>query len=378
MMLHRRPVDARAWWVSLVGLAIALTFTLRILLLSHMDPSVFLALGEQAPVQTEYARDLLDDVQPRHFLGHDGKYFFAQANDPWYLNPQAHASVLDRPIYRAQRMLFPMLAGGFGLFEPQVVVWAMLAVNIAAMWLGALVAAKLAITLKASPWLGLAVPLNIGLILEVFIGGAGVLAFVLALAAVYALTNEHDWTGALFMTGAVLSREVMLLFAVGVFILSWRAERRIRWQLLILPVTALGLWNLYLFDRLRGVSGAGGQPQPFAAPFAGMWEASQAWLQQPGDMLLIGAMLVVVVVFTIRAVRSRLPLAWGALPFVALSTVLSVHVWLEPFDLSRALAPIFTAAAFVVFAQEPRPSEVPVSTRPSTIRSKDAESRASG
>ena len=48
------------------------------------------------------------------------------------------------------------------------------------------------------------------------------------------------------------------------------------------------------------------------------------------------------------ALRSRLPLAWGALPFIALAIVLSVEVLRDPFNLSRALAPVFTAAPFLL------------------------------
>src|SRR5918996_1092055 len=112
--------------VGVVGLAIAVFLALRVLVPNEMDPTIFVAFGEDSQTQTNYARSLLGEITTRRDLGHDGKFFFAQANDPWYLSPEQHAVVLDRPIYRAQRMLFPMVAGGFGLFPPGAVVWAML------------------------------------------------------------------------------------------------------------------------------------------------------------------------------------------------------------------------------------------------------------
>ena len=137
----------------------------------------FVALGEESTVETEYATRLLGDVTTRQGLGHDGRFFFAQANDPWYIEPEVHAAVLDEPRYRAQRMLFPSVAGGFGFFPPGVVAWSMLVTNLLALGLGAYLAALLALRWGGAAWLGLAVPMNIGLIFELDIGGAGILAY---------------------------------------------------------------------------------------------------------------------------------------------------------------------------------------------------------
>ena len=41
-------------------------------------------------------------------------------------------------------------------------------------------------------------------------------------------------------------------------------------------------------------------------------------------------------------------IVWGALPFVALAMILSEAVWRQPFDISRAVAPVFTAAPFLL------------------------------
>jgi hypothetical protein len=38
----------------------------------------------------------------------------------------------------------------------------------------------------------------------------------------------------------------------------------------------------------------------------------------------------------------------GALPFVPLVAAISINVWREPFDLARALTPVFTAAPFLL------------------------------
>ncbi|MGH7541611.1 MAG: hypothetical protein ACRELC_11490, partial [Gemmatimonadota bacterium] len=321
-----------------------------------MDPTVFLAFGEEEPLQTTYARELLGPVATREHRGHDGKFFFAQANDPWYLEPERHALVLDRPIYRAQRMLYPMVAGGFGFFPPDVIVWSMLVTNLAALAVGTFLAAGLATRWGLSPWLGLAVPLNIGLIFEIDIGGSGVVAYVLCLAAVSVLSAGKGWAAASLLVAAALAREVMVLFALGLFLLDRVEGRKPRWRLVVTPVVAMAIWNVYLQLRLGDVSGVGGGPEAFSLPFVGMLEAMESWTHDPGRMIVNVAVVTVAVGFIPLALRSRSPIAWGALPFLALMVVLSVHVWREPFDLSRALTPVLTAAPFLVLSVRRRRS----------------------
>ena len=47
-----------AWVVGSIGFVIVAAFALRILIPTGMDPTVFLALGEESPIQTAYARRL--------------------------------------------------------------------------------------------------------------------------------------------------------------------------------------------------------------------------------------------------------------------------------------------------------------------------------
>ena len=82
--------------------------------------------GVNARVITEHVEDVLGrEVATVEAGGHDGKFFFLQALDPLYLEPTEHAALLDRPTYRAQRMLYPLLAGVGGLASPAVTLWTM-------------------------------------------------------------------------------------------------------------------------------------------------------------------------------------------------------------------------------------------------------------
>jgi hypothetical protein len=351
--IDQRPLLGRRgppeWVVGLSGFAIGATLVLRLLIPAGMDPTIFVAFGRDSPDQTEYARALIGAVEVRPGGGHDGKYFFVQANDPWFLDPERNAAVLDVPLYRGERMLFPLLAGGFGAFPPAVIVWSLLVTNVAALALGAGIAARLASFWGGSTWLGLSVPLNLGLLYEIMIDGSGVVAYACCLAAVYALVREKTWAAALLFSAAALSREVMLAFAVGVFVLWWLDRRTLRWPIVIAPSLALGIWAAYLMWRLDGVPGTGTELTFVAPPFVGLLQAIGSWVRSPDQLVLDAAILLLIAAFVPLAIRSRLPLAWGALPFVALATILSVDVFLEASDLSRALVPVFTAAPFVLF-----------------------------
>jgi hypothetical protein len=344
----------RIWPVAAIGFVIGVAYVLRILIPAGWNPSIFLALGADKPRQTAYAQEQLGAVVVREAFGHDGKFFFIQANDPLYLDPDLHAAYLDRPLYTGQRMLYPLLAGGLGLFPPWLVVWSMLGVNLAALVGATAVTAKLATTWQASPWLGLAAPLNFGLLSELEIGGAGVMAMLLAFSAVLALgggmsTHKTDLKAAtLLFSLAALAREVTLLFAAGVVALVWLRERRVVWPLFVLPTLAAGAWRVYLVVRLSALP-SGGADRELGAPLVGIWEALGYWQEDPIDLAIGVVMLTVLVAFALRAVRSRNLLAWGALPTVALALILSVYVWREPYDIARAITPVLTAYPFLLF-----------------------------
>ena len=344
----RRLASVSPWIIGVGSLAFGILLVLRVLLAHQLNPTIFVAFGEDSKIQTTYGQQLLGEVVLRQGLGHDGKFFFAQANDPWYLDPFANAAVLDRPIYRAERMLYPMLAGGFGLFPPHVVVWAMVITNLVALALGAVLAAKLAAAWGAPAWLGFWVPFNVGLLFELDIGGSGIVAYTCCLGALYALVKDRIWlASALFAAGA-LSRETMLLVPAGVFILLWLDHRRLVWPILVTPLAALAVWTTYLVLRLSDVPGIGGGTDNFGPPFLGLVQAFISWLHDPLDLVVSVVLLGVVVAFVPLAVRSRLSIAWGALPFVPLAIVLSANVLDEPSNLSRALSPIFTALPFLI------------------------------
>lgn len=320
------------------------------------DVTIFTAFGEEETPTRLYAEERLGDVYLRSGQGHDGKFFFVQANDPWVVDPDENARVLDRPLYRSQRMLYPVLAGGGGLFDPGTIVWAMLIVNLLALGVGTWVTALIAAELDASPWWGLAFALNLGLVSEVIIGGAGLVAAAAAFGAVLMIMKHRVGWGIALLLMAALAREAMLLTVAGVALWLWLRKRRKEAVLAAaIPGFAVVAWAVYV--RLR--IGAGvviGQVQEIGWPFVGMVEAVDYWLRSPMDLAAGLAVFVLFLLFTRRVLTSQHLVGWAFLGFVALGIIFTEQVWRSYFDITRAVAPIITSFVLLMFSSKHQPS----------------------
>src|SRR5215471_3503174 len=100
------------------------------------DPAWFIHLGSQR-IPVKLARRVLGPhVVVPHLDGHDGRFFWIQARDPLLLHPKEDAANLDRPVYRAQRVLYPLLASPWKAFGEYGVVWALIATNLVIVGVG--------------------------------------------------------------------------------------------------------------------------------------------------------------------------------------------------------------------------------------------------
>ena len=352
--------------VASVGLLFTTVLAGRVILGADGDPTVLVSFGEKATAVREYAEERLGSVTLRAEQGHDGKFFFVQANDPWLMDPAENASVLDRPLYRSQRMLFPVMAGGFGVFPPEVIVWAMVVLNLLALGVGTWVVAVVASDMGGSPWLGLAFALNLGFISEMNIGGAGIVAAAAAFGAVLAFLRGRDGWGTVMLVLAVLSREAMLIAAVGSAWWLWRENRR-RASLLALafPLSAVGLWALYLRFRL-GWDQPGPQVQEIGIPFQGFISAASSWLGDPVDLIIGVAVMFLLVLYARRVVLSGHLVGSAFLGFVLLAVVFTEQVWRSYFDITRAVAPVITSFVLLMFVDQHREAEKTKSSGPRT------------
>jgi len=346
-----REHKPRVWIVALVSLMLTTGLVAGALEAFNGDATVFVSFGSTDPSR-EYAEQRLGEVVLRGDLGHDGKFFFVQANDPWLLDPANNAAILDFPVYRSQRMLYPLLAGGLGLFGPEAVVWGLLVVNVIAMALGTLGAARLARSLAGSPWWGLAFPANLGFLYALTIDAGGIVAGALAIWAVALIYENRSSPGIALLAASALTREVMLITAVGVAIWLWiQNQRRLALYAAGVPALALGIWEVYIRIRL-------GPDQPgvdaLGLPFVGLLRAVPDWIHDPLVLAAGVCTLAFMLIYVIRWWTSRSLLGWAFLGFVPLALFMTEKVWRLVFDFTRAIGPLMTATILLVFVEAKR------------------------
>lgn len=355
---------------AVAAVGVLWTALLVLLVMHDGDPSEFLRLGVLHPVTTEYAVPRLGEVVLMPEAGHDGKFFYVQAHDPLLLNPKAHAEFLDRPVYRSQRMLYPALAGPGMIFGEWGIVWALLIVNLIAMGFGTWGTSKLAESMGASRWWGMAFSLNPGMLFEVLVDGSGVVAWSLAVGGLWLWETDRRRGAVGALAAACLAREAMALVALGMGAFVWRREGRVAARPLLWPLAAALGWGVYVRVRL-GYPLWEMQSKEVGAPFSGWLQAAASWPEEGLLDLVMGVVLVMLVVAVVYQSRVRpSTITWAALGFALVSPLLTQAVWLHHFDIARAVAPLFTLFALAAGQRFSRDDAGPL--RRSTLLSQEA------
>lgn len=345
----RRNLRRSVALVGVVGLIVGGFLVGRVLAAFDWDPSATIKFGEASTEQNAYGEELLGEivVAPRS-LGHDGKFFFSQAMDPFYLEPDVHAVYLDRPAYRAQRMLYPTLAGLGGLLSPTATAWGLIVVNVVALGMGSAATALVAKEMGLSPWFGLAFALNPGVFIVMWIDSAGILALAALMFGIYFVMRENLTVAAFALVVAALTRETMLIGALGLAAFWYWKHRQLP-KFVIAPVLAVAGWWIYLHWRLQ--EGLTQDTKALGLPFVGFAEAFQRWVSEPERLqdLLMGVVLLAAALgLVVRAVKYPSAFGWAVAGFAVLGIFLSAPVWYRYFDSSRALAPVLTAYLILV------------------------------
>ncbi len=335
--------------VTLVGLFLAFVVVFSMLRGSGNDPLVFAALGYTDTETTPVIQEHLGRAGPvRAGVGHDGKYFLMQSWDPLYLDGQ-YTEAMDDPLYRARRMLFPLLLGAGGLLPDHLTPWSMAYGQVLILGLGTLGAAKVSQELGGSPWAGLAFVLNPGLWFEVVIGGAGVLALATAVWGTWNVQRGRLGQASIWLMLSVLTREVMLVYVAGLAVHHLLSKRKLPIALVAPSIGGLLVWDVYL--RLRLEPGAVVSSYRIVTwPFGGIMAASRTWADNGTiDRWTIFGVIVLLGVFTASLPRLwKLAVISGPAAFLVLSVLLSELVWFHGFDISRAVSPVTTLLPIAV------------------------------
>jgi hypothetical protein len=348
----------RAWtaWpvvlIGLLGLVIGAYSAASQLRLHDWDPAGMIGVGVLDEPRIEYAEELFGrEIPLRSTVGHDGRFFLIQAMDPLFVSPEEHAHLLDRPTYRSQRMLYPTLAGlARPFFGPDGVAWAMAGLNVLAFGVGAAATAVVARRHGVSAVWGLAFPFNPGVLFELHIDGGGALAFAGVMVGIALVRRRDTWPAAVALTAAVLAREVMLVCVLGIALARGVGALRRRVALFAVPLATAAVWRIYVEVRL-GALPSGETVQEIGLPFRGFALALERWMQDPDLSMALGVFyLFAALVVIFRSLRRWTVLELPAAGIAVLAPLLTQFVWLQFFDISRALIPIPTLLALSLAA----------------------------
>jgi hypothetical protein len=299
---------------------------------------------------------------------YDGVYFYAVARDP--LARGTEHTLIDRPAYRYGHPGFGWLGWIVSAGQPKLVPYALLAVALACAGIAGAAAAFLAADMGLSPWWGLVVALDPGLVYSETVLTSEAAALAALLISILAWGRGRRLAAAAALTAGCLIKEPLVLVPVGIGIyelIRWlRARRAGRTSLgsflKSLPPLALGPliylgWYLYVWwhlgfpptEQARDFAGV-----PFtgwldtfdrAASFVGAdFSSSQIGAIEIPLLVVVGFALAAAAVYALRCESEVQPV------FVLLAlTAFSLNWWvlLYPKDLLRALTAQLALLPFV-------------------------------
>jgi hypothetical protein len=315
----------------------------------------FVKFGESGPM-TDYGRQVLGpDLATPYDEGQDGTRFWFQARDPLLRDATAFNTYIDVPTYRAQRVLYPLLAAPFRIGGEQALVWGLVIVNLGAVFVGTFFTSLLASELGAPRRAAYAFALNPVVVVAFMLDLADVLAAAGVIATIY-FVRRNRWGWAIVAAvAAVLARETSLLPIVAVAIAArGPASRRVGHA--VVPAAVAGAWALLLRIRLGWPPGAA---DAFTVvPFGGYvdsyrygWSVTGGY----GEMFVALAIVVLGIWVVVRFWHRRTSLELAAcLPIVALIPFESSTVVYRDINSVRAIGPLITLLALDIYAGRAR------------------------
>jgi hypothetical protein len=334
-------------WEAIVRFAALATLCMSAYVLltvaqSSANPLDFIQPGAHGPSADVIHADFPDDELPGG-LGLDGQQYYAVARDPMHVRD--NAAYLDRPRYRMQRPVFPLLAwalhpmgGGTGLVVAFVIV------GIAALFIGCIATGALSAALGGPPWAAAFFAATPGAFWSLRVTVADGLALALALSAVAFAARAHHRRALACAVVAVLTKEVALLILIGWY-LSNRSRRN---ALMAAAATAAIIGWAAVLRIVLPPDGAG--VNEFSLPFVGLARAAtRHWFDH--QELWGGATAVTALglaAFVLARYRLRHPLSGIVLVLVAFASIMNSDVIGLNFGATRSMMGLLIVAALGV------------------------------
>lgn len=192
--------------------------------------------------------------------GYDGQFYYRLALDP-FLEQVSLGPRLDRPAYRHQRILYPLLARAVALGRWEHIPVAMMLVNLVSLAALGGLGAYLAMSLGRSANWGFVFALYPGFGFSVLHDLPEPVAAVFLLGGIVALRARRYGAASVFYSFGVLTRETVLVVVLGVLAAwawsAWRGRSSSReagrsggeWIAGAVPVVLFLVWQAYVTLR---------------------------------------------------------------------------------------------------------------------------------
>lgn len=351
-----------------IAIFVVVAFVLLRLASFNMDPSSFILASKTFVVQSELQNDLklLD-------TGYDGMFFYRYAiapfsKDQYYgLGRGDVGIIVDNPVYRRGRIVYPMAAWLMALGHPQAIPWTLIIVNILAFICLVFITKQIAIHQNWPGYVSI-IPLFISGLWLCLARDLSDLLAVTLLAWVYWewIRKRQTWF-LLASTLLLLCREVAVLFLFPAFIILAtnliKSRRYKEFPILTLPWLVLAGWKIFLQSLYHNNIDHFSTRlwNHFGLPFQGMMEGIQSnqYATYLLNLLSLGYVFTIIGLGFIVMWRNRrnLQMTWMTVAFLINALLFTLYgnpIYEDIWGYMRILAPTILLTFFFILEQEKR------------------------
>jgi hypothetical protein len=328
-------------WAA-IGWVIGLSLTVADLVSTRDTLGGLVDVSPRKPAAGVIAEDFPGEDMLLPGGDHDGPMFYAIARQPWALDLVAPS--LDRPRYRSQRILFPVVSR---LLHPVGVgdglMWTMFAVGAAGVFAGALGMGALSVSLRGPSWPAVVFPVLTGSVISLRITTPDPLAVALVLWAIVLSLRDRRVAALSCAVAAILTREPVFVAVAG--FAFWRRDRDGA-VLVGAPLVIAGLWWAYLH---RFLPAGEGDVQELVGPFQGWGDTIAFWRSHDEPLGMANTVIGFLVGMGALAMgRLRHPLGWAVALNLAFVVLLSPSVLGPERNASRTMLPLQVLAIVMI------------------------------